>query len=417
MSMHGRMVGVLEGLDDIAWDRLGHAYGAASDVPEQLRALRSDDEAARTRAWQSLSSNIFHQSTRYEASAYAVPFLIELVADPATRERARLLDLLAGLAIGYDQFWIPEGIPISEHRRDAEGGADLAAAGPHIGDEPEDVEPDEEDDDGEWEVDDGEALYGYLESLSPEDQHRYHAHIAVVTYDAVRAGVATFRALLDADDREVVTMAAYLLGWFPEEAAGSRPRLAAVAAQGPPEVRATALVALGLLDTPPGPVGAADDPLVHCAAALARARTARENTDPAAVSELLAWVRGTRTSDLPFPYLEGDPAGYAALALRQLGPAHVDAAFDALLDRIPAVTGSPALPVVSQGLRIAFGEGGRERVPFADLDERQQRLVRALAESPRTGQYDGMSFGNFLELIRWYGLPPELPDYVAGGQS
>ncbi|MEV1147390.1 hypothetical protein [Micromonospora sp. NPDC049799] len=32
----------LAGLDDLPWESLHHAYGPAVDVPDQLRALRSD---------------------------------------------------------------------------------------------------------------------------------------------------------------------------------------------------------------------------------------------------------------------------------------------------------------------------------------------------------------------------------------
>ena len=35
---------VLDGLDDIDWKSLEHAYGSAADVPDQLRDLVSGDE-------------------------------------------------------------------------------------------------------------------------------------------------------------------------------------------------------------------------------------------------------------------------------------------------------------------------------------------------------------------------------------
>jgi len=44
--------------------------------------------------------NIYHQGSRYEASVYAVPFLLGLLADPATPDRVQILPLLAGLAVG-----------------------------------------------------------------------------------------------------------------------------------------------------------------------------------------------------------------------------------------------------------------------------------------------------------------------------
>jgi tetratricopeptide (TPR) repeat protein len=91
-------IALLAGLDDVPWRSLHHAYGPASDVPGQLRALLSPDEVARQRALHQLSGNILHQGTVYEATAYAVPFLIKLVAYPGTPDRAAILYLLVAIA-------------------------------------------------------------------------------------------------------------------------------------------------------------------------------------------------------------------------------------------------------------------------------------------------------------------------------
>ncbi|WP_405102220.1 hypothetical protein [Micromonospora sp. NBC_01412] len=69
---------MFDGLDDIDRPRPGHAYGSAGDVPGQLRALRSPDPKAGKTALGDRFADIFHQGARYEASAYAVPFLLEL---------------------------------------------------------------------------------------------------------------------------------------------------------------------------------------------------------------------------------------------------------------------------------------------------------------------------------------------------
>jgi hypothetical protein len=37
----GRLPVVLEGLSDVAWAELEHAYGSAADVAELIRALRA----------------------------------------------------------------------------------------------------------------------------------------------------------------------------------------------------------------------------------------------------------------------------------------------------------------------------------------------------------------------------------------
>jgi hypothetical protein len=43
---------MLEGLDDVGWETLHHAYGPATDVPQ--RAIASDNAAVRSDAWPSL---------------------------------------------------------------------------------------------------------------------------------------------------------------------------------------------------------------------------------------------------------------------------------------------------------------------------------------------------------------------------
>jgi hypothetical protein len=70
---------MLENLDTIDWRNLQHAYGPATDVPDLIRALASHDEEVRQSAMYELYGTIWHQDTIYEATAYAVPFLIELL--------------------------------------------------------------------------------------------------------------------------------------------------------------------------------------------------------------------------------------------------------------------------------------------------------------------------------------------------
>lgn len=89
------MSAALEGLDDIDWDALSHAYGSAADVPELLRALadpaRADDAMGR------LDAALFHQGgVIYPAALAAIPFLVRLLDQPAQRfSLTELLTLFA----------------------------------------------------------------------------------------------------------------------------------------------------------------------------------------------------------------------------------------------------------------------------------------------------------------------------------
>jgi len=92
----------MDALDQIPWKDLTHAYGSATDVPDLLRSLRTaspDLQGEDSPLWQ-LFGNIWHQGTVYEATAYAVPFLIELAVDRCTPDRVGILSLLAEIAKG-----------------------------------------------------------------------------------------------------------------------------------------------------------------------------------------------------------------------------------------------------------------------------------------------------------------------------
>ncbi|RKN21183.1 hypothetical protein D7147_10370 [Micromonospora musae] len=398
---------MLDGLDDIEWRRLGHAYGAADDVPDLIRALRSPDPATRDDALGTLYTTVYHQGSRYQASAYAVPFLLELLADPATPDRPALLALVTSLAIGPDEAVLPDGFPIGAYRRTAEGGRELLAAKP-----------------APWTGVDETAKeyveYAYVESLDAAERDRLWAYIDVAVYDAALAGVPLLRDLLDDSDPWVRVGSAYALAWFPEEAAGSLPALARatqtapVTGAGAVEV-ATLLIASGLLGAAPDHRSlAAPHPVVRCGAAIGRARVRGPETDPEAVEELLAWAAAPPTgADDPtdggwVPFLGGDLSGYAGLALRQLGPRHADRAFDALTGRLPTVSGDQSLTVLGEALRMAFPDGPLPPgTPGAGLTPRQRRLAEVLSRSPEPWLIDGQEFGNVAMLVEEYGLPDD----------
>ncbi|MGW3774191.1 hypothetical protein [Actinomadura verrucosospora] len=90
----------LDGLKAVDWAGLHHAYGPADDVPGQLAALLSADAEERHQAHARLRGNVYHQGTRWQVSCHVVPFLTELADDPATPDRAAVVDLLRAVALG-----------------------------------------------------------------------------------------------------------------------------------------------------------------------------------------------------------------------------------------------------------------------------------------------------------------------------
>jgi hypothetical protein len=264
---------MLETLDDVAWHELSHAYGPAADVPVLIRALASADAETRRQARYELYGNIFHQGSRYEASAYAVPFLLELAVRPSVPDRAEIVELLTDLAIGYPYDYMVSPFPVAELRA-AVGGFGAA-----------------------WRAEAGARFRWWLEDVeNRQAPHEVEQAIAagldeLRVYEAVRDTVPQLVMLLDDADDELVGAVAYALAWFPEHAASTVPALAAVASdagQGT-GVRAAALVAAAMAGRDPGPLAGLlsrlsedDDEELRWAAAAAWALTAGPDAPAAA---------------------------------------------------------------------------------------------------------------------------------------
>ncbi len=93
---------LLDGIGDIDWENLSHAYGNASDVPADLKALMSTDPKVYNRALDNLFGSIWHQGTVYQATRFSIPFLIQLLlSEKITMDvRISIIHLLASIADG-----------------------------------------------------------------------------------------------------------------------------------------------------------------------------------------------------------------------------------------------------------------------------------------------------------------------------
>lgn len=99
---------MLDELDSVDWSAVSHAYGAALDVPGQLRALLSTDEAERDSARLALFSNIWNRGMVYPATIQALPFLIDLLEHDATPDRRGLVGLVAFIMSGEEHCEVHE---------------------------------------------------------------------------------------------------------------------------------------------------------------------------------------------------------------------------------------------------------------------------------------------------------------------
>ncbi len=342
---------MLEGLDSIDWDRLRHAYGPAGDVPGLIRSLRFDDRVERDAVYFELYGNIYHQGSRYEASAHAVPFLVELALDPLTPDRGEVLTLITLLAIGFSQEHLPDGFPLEELRTRAAGrGAALGSRAAKR-----------------------EAAY------------------ELATYDAVAAAVPSLVDLTASPDPDIAAAAAFTLAWFPEQATFSTGPLASLAidADRPPPVRANALLGLGLtgrrgdMDEDPvlGQAARDADATVRWAAAVATAMRMGRATPPTVLQELRAWARGFNRED---EELQRWRVGRGELTLRMLDRIDASIADEVRTAAVRArLSGRPTSNWHNKtvgALSAAFPNGpGPAPVPFNQLRAPRKELVRQLA--------------------------------------
>jgi HEAT repeat protein len=395
---------VLAGLDEIDWAELKHAYGPADDVPGLIRALASTEPDERERARHSLYGNVFHQGNRYEATAYAVPFLARLAVDPQVPQRDEIVLMLAAMAIGYDEEYLPASLNIADWRARIE---QMRAADPADTLRQVDAWVEAARSEGE------RVMREIRRDLYDPGKELRAAQAELRAYDAVRAEVAGLRGLLEDGDPRVRAAACYLAGWFPEEAADSVTCLQMLlSTESIPGVSANAIISAGLLEDarPESRLReylSGQEPLLRWASAIALARLGLADPDVLGALAAASEEPPLPGTGPPVHFLDGNLRGYAAQALAALDghlPADV---IDGVLLGLARSKQVAAFPMTSAALRLAFPGGAPDPLPaFGELTELQQRVVRILAElGPEIWLWV-----NFKEILRNWGLPAEQAD-------
>lgn len=76
-------------LASIPWDELRHAYGIAADAPRWIEDLASADSEQRLEAINEfLYSSVYHQSSLYSATPFAIAMVLQLLRDPEIAGRS-----------------------------------------------------------------------------------------------------------------------------------------------------------------------------------------------------------------------------------------------------------------------------------------------------------------------------------------
>ncbi len=362
---------MLENLDEIPWEKLEHAYGEAKDVPGLIRKLASKDIKEREDALWYLYGNIWHQGTVYEATSFAVPFLIELLENPVP-DKDKILVYLSNVASGYSYLDVHQNMSFYDERRNNEE---------------------------------------FDKELNQELEWVRNSH------EAVLEGCPVYRELLDDEEPSVRAASAYVLGIFSEKADENLPVLKKHIKNEVNEmVLAACVFAAGLLS------GKKDEdwlreilnspsPFSVCiAAAMGLARVMPEHM-PGEGLELL--IEGTvnpgNAKDIfkKFPWDDSDVQTYCCELLALTGKKSKKV-LPALIKAMDDVTPYESWAVVNAILYLVFdGKAPGKNITAEDLSKEQKEALGAIAKSKNfwKGFDEGTVVCNVIEIMKSFNLP------------
>lgn len=384
---------MLDSLDDIKWAKLTHAYGSAADVPDLIRQLLSEDGETLEETFEGLFSNIWHQGTVYEASAYAVPFLIELTQAETVLMRDGILSLLSCIASGRSYYDVHTRTP--EER-----------AKPHM-----------------------------QAKINEEKRYEHAAH------EAVRKGIPVYLQLLQNTQPTIRTMASEVLSKFPEDGEQIIPAMrAAIQAEAEATVKADLLTHLGTLlagnsSLPQAEIdacnqllgdllGTQNPPLVRLSAAVTRAHHAKANTPPEVIDILVDALVNEATYKTTGGLTAFSPVHSTRDVLEKLGTVHGLPTLSRVIATTPNTQtahecGHDLLGLVFQDVNLRNWstatqlKNGVRHIeywhmfrpaptisPRSSLTAQQQQALKAIAESDAF-------WGTVSNLLSVFGLPTE----------
>jgi tetratricopeptide (TPR) repeat protein len=350
---------MLEGIDEVPWADLEHAYGSAADVPALLQQLLDADPKVRSEVLGKLYGNVFHQGTRYQATSYVIPFLIELCGNPDVPKRRDLLRFWGSLITGY----------FSVQERPVWG--------------------------------DGEQIYDCGEILMPDPGDSFWGNYPAMLHRVYRESLKGHQllcALLADDDSAVRAGAAWVLACLPTMAESSLPKLVAQLVKEPSEwVRAAIAFALGELGAsdPLRRILSADTSAVpRCMAAcqLARIDPTEDLMEPLLqfVSQPIEWYDQV-------PGAGGKSTGDAAFSISHL-PADIQRkAVPAICDRLDEARCFDTMPLVRSLLSATFAP---QKEPLRELNAFQKQVLTRMVNTEEL-----WSIGNLMWTFKAYGLP------------
>ncbi|MFC5823039.1 HEAT repeat domain-containing protein [Nonomuraea insulae] len=273
----------LSELQAIDWATTEIAYGNASEIPETLVRLASDNANEQTEAYDNIRNFLVSEGMRFNAASYAIPFLIRLLQEGLTLRSASVLELLAELTFREESDYLIEGILLHETYMEIPSALEVSM---YDGDE---------------------------KSLS------------IDLYYKVAAGVPLYCDYLQTGTLPERIQAAALIGYFPGEKSYAKSFLLdTFTSSAPSALAGTAQIAAGLIGLPSSDpeVNSVltdrlqhEDRLIRWAAAIALAWSTR--TAHGYIADLLHECKSlAKEESTEIPYLHGNTWILADLALR-----------------------------------------------------------------------------------------------------
>jgi hypothetical protein len=353
------MTDVLQGLDAVPWADLEHAYGSAADVPGLLRKLLAPNPRVRGETLRTLYSNVFHQGSRYPATAHVIPFLIEMCASPAVPDRYDLLRYWGSLITGYFSV----------------------LARPCWGD--------------------GERIHDNGQVVIPEPGDSWWGDYPATLHQVYRESVKGHEVacnLLADDNHAVRAGAAWVLACLPTMAQASVPILQAqLLAEPSGWVRAAIAFALGELGAAAPLRGVLSDDAFPAARCMAACQLARIEPAEALMGPLLQFVAAPIEGYENIPGAGGKSTGDAAFSISHLPPEVQRRAIPTICDRLDQARSFDTMPLAGSLLAAAFP---RRHDAVTELTALQREVLARMVNTEEL-----WSIGNLMWTFQAYGLP------------
>ena len=368
---------MLNDLHTIQWSKLRHAFGEAADVPGQISALASPDAHQREKALTLLYSNIWHQGMIYEATAYAVPFLLEILDHPETHDKPKILIFLSHLATGNASLDIHQMIG---------------------------------------------------ESTPDMDEEEFSARVSVernwvrTTYEKVSDGLPVFTRLLNDENFEVRMCAAYVFACFPTlRKKISRILQKYIEKETHPQVKASLILSLGALATHGNDLLpdvknlellAGSDPhgLVRLAVSMAVARNLKKNAPEEHLTRLIDQLTQLEAHLVEgyskLPWADGGVTADVSMVICYFGRKRGGIAIPDMLRALHYANAYDAINIAHALLYLAFGTKTQQWEP-KNLFELQRAVLEAVNENEQVWK----NSLDMSEILAAFGLP-DWPDQI-----